>query len=230
MRGGLCQAGRGHRKGTRRVRPWSRQTRRRCTGLDRVGTASEMSICRCQRNRQQSISLALNGSSALSDQVHFVSISTTSKTRFLLDEGVASRANSPRLLIALFTPREGFHGPTIRDQQQADQSGRGLLNETGGGGTGVGSADRPTPPLGGRRTDGCGVDGHPVDDQYRGLMTLTAGMAGGAWSIVTSRGGQPSTIFHKIKKNMHKNLSTASVDKSVHKMAPPAKCLVVLRS
>ena len=69
-----------------------------------------------------------------------------------------------------------------------------------------------------------------MDDPYRGLMTLTAGMAGVAWSIVTRRGGHPITICHKIKKNIHTTRSPVSVDKSVHKMAPPAKRCVVLRS
>ena len=40
----------------------------------------------------------------------------------------------------------------------------------------------------------------------------------------------PRTICHKIKKNIHTTRSPASVDKSVHKMAPPAKCRVVLCS
>jgi hypothetical protein len=36
-------------------------------------------------------------------------------------------------------------------------------------------------------------------------------------------GGEVRNIFRKIKKNIHKTLSPASVDKSVHKIALPAK-------
>jgi hypothetical protein len=37
------------------------------------------------------------------------------------------------------------------------------------------------------------------------------------------RGGKVRNIYRKVKKNVHKTLSPASVDKSVHKVALPPK-------
>ena len=52
--------------------------------------------------------------------------------------------------------------------------------------------------------------------------------AGEELAIVTSLRGKPSTIFKKIKKNIHKTLSPASVDKSVHKIIQPWKYHAIL--
>jgi hypothetical protein len=37
-------------------------------------------------------------------------------------------------------------------------------------------------------------------------------------------GGEGRNINKKVKKNVHKTLSPASVDKSVNKVSPPSKC------
>ena len=58
---------------------------------------------------------------------------------------------------------------------------------------------------------------------YRARDLLSVPFSRSFQSTDISRGGEVRNIYRKIKKNVHKPLSPASVDKSVHKFAPPSK-------